>query len=67
MILDTTVLVDLQREFRRGEPGAASRFLEAAGDESVLITFIPPRDTPMNTNRSHCSFCQAVCLPDVRI
>ena len=39
MILDTTVLVDLQRELRRGQPGAANRLLEALGDTPVFITF----------------------------
>jgi predicted nucleic acid-binding protein len=40
MILDTTVLVDLQREFRREEPGPATRLLETAGDAPLLITFV---------------------------
>ena len=40
MILDTTVLVDLQKELRRGLPAPAARLLEASGDEPVLITFV---------------------------
>lgn len=40
MILDTTVLVDLQKEFRRQQPGAASRLLETSGDALVFITFV---------------------------
>ncbi len=40
MILDTTVLVDLQKEFRREQAGTASRLLETAGDALVFITFI---------------------------
>jgi len=40
MILDTTVLIDLQRELRRGQPGAASRLLEASGLSPVFITFV---------------------------
>ncbi len=39
MILDTTVLVDLQRELRRSKPGAATALLEAlrrrAGEHRV--------------------------------
>jgi len=31
VILDTTVLVDLQNEIRREQPGAASRLLETSG------------------------------------
>ena len=37
MILDTTVLVDLQRELRRKEPGGATALLERFGDEQVAI------------------------------
>ncbi len=40
MILDTTVLVDLQRELRRNEPGGATALLERFGDERVSIAFV---------------------------
>jgi tRNA(fMet)-specific endonuclease VapC len=40
MILDTTVLVDLQRELRRQLPAAATRLLETSGDVPVFITFV---------------------------
>ena len=40
MILDTTVLIDLQKELRRDQPGAASRLLERSGDEPAFITFV---------------------------
>lgn len=40
MILDTTVLVDLQRELRRGEAGSATRLLEEVRDSEVAITFV---------------------------
>jgi predicted nucleic acid-binding protein len=40
MILDTTVLIDLQRELRRDEPGVASRLLEGSGETPVFITFV---------------------------
>lgn len=40
MILDTTVLIDLQRELRREQPGAASRLLERSGQTPVFITFV---------------------------
>jgi predicted nucleic acid-binding protein len=40
VILDTTVLVDLQKEIRREQPGAASRLLETWGDAPVLTTFV---------------------------
>ena len=40
MILDTTVLMDLQRELRRSKPGAATALLEHFADEQVSITFV---------------------------
>ena len=40
MILDTTLLIDLQRELRRDRPGAASRLLEHSEDAPVFITFV---------------------------
>jgi len=40
MILDTTVLIDLQRELRRGEHGSASVLLAKAGDDEVAIAFV---------------------------
>ena len=40
MILDTTVLVDLQKELRREEPGAATRLLETSGEAPVFISFV---------------------------
>jgi hypothetical protein len=40
MILDTAVLIELQKEFRRGRRGAASRLLETSGDAAVFITFV---------------------------
>jgi predicted nucleic acid-binding protein len=40
MILDTTVLVDLQPEIRRGQPGPATRVLQASGDGPLLIGFV---------------------------
>jgi len=38
--LDTTVLLDLQKELRRGKPGAATRLLETSGDAPVFISFV---------------------------
>jgi predicted nucleic acid-binding protein len=40
LILDTTVLVDLQKELRRERPGPATRLLEACSDQPVYITFV---------------------------
>jgi tRNA(fMet)-specific endonuclease VapC len=40
VILDTTVLVDLQKELRHEKPGAATRLLETSGDAPVFISFV---------------------------
>lgn len=40
MILDTTVLVDLQRELQRSRPGDAMGLLESISDEQVSIAFV---------------------------
>ncbi len=40
MILDTTVLVDLQRELRGAAAGRASALLEQLGDEEIATTFV---------------------------
>ncbi len=39
MILDSTFLVDFEREMRRKEHGPAGRFLESKGNEGLCITF----------------------------
>jgi len=39
VILDSTFLVDLEREQRRRQPAGAVRFLEVCGDASLAITF----------------------------
>jgi predicted nucleic acid-binding protein len=40
MILDTTVLVDLQKEIRREQAGAATRLLETFETDPVFITYV---------------------------
>lgn len=39
MILDSTFLVDFEREVRRGEAGPAVKFLEARPEATLAITF----------------------------
>ena len=40
MILDTTVLVDLQKEFRRQQPGPATRLLQTSGETACFVSFV---------------------------
>lgn len=39
MILETTFLIDLERELRRGETGAAHEFLEQYPNDPLHVTF----------------------------
>ena len=39
LILETTFLVDLERELGRGRPGPAQTFLETHGKTNLFITF----------------------------
>ena len=39
MILDSTFLVDYEREVRRSDSGPATRFLERHANEPLMITF----------------------------
>jgi len=39
MILDSTFLIDFEREAKRSEIGPATRFLERHADEPLMITF----------------------------
>jgi predicted nucleic acid-binding protein len=40
LILETTFLIDLEREHRRGTPGPAVSFLEASPDARLYLPFI---------------------------
>lgn len=39
LILETTFLIDLEREHHRGAPGAAVSFLETNGDARLYLSF----------------------------
>jgi predicted nucleic acid-binding protein len=40
VILDTTVLIDLQRELRKARPGPVSALLEASRETEIFLTFV---------------------------
>jgi len=40
LILETTFLIDLEREHHRGTPGPAVAFLEANGDARLYLSFV---------------------------
>jgi len=73
VILETTFLVDLERELARGEVGPAQVFLESRAAEPLFITFtiagelaagVPPNDR-RRWERLIEPFETLACTPDV--
>jgi predicted nucleic acid-binding protein len=73
LVLETSFLVDLEREVVAGEPGPAHRFLEAHENHQLLITFtvagelaIGPKLNERGTWEALVSpFEVLACTPDV--
>ncbi|HET7293939.1 MAG TPA: type II toxin-antitoxin system VapC family toxin [Vicinamibacteria bacterium] len=71
MLLDTTVLVDLQRETRRQRPGPANRLLTASADSKVSIAFVTWMEFAEGFGDGHRGACERflsvfdVLWPDV--
>ncbi len=63
MILDTTVLVDLQRELRRAKPGVATALLERFADEQVSIVFVTWMEFAEGFNDSDREDCERFLAP----
>ena len=58
MILDTTVLVDLQRELRRDELGRACTLLDQVGDAEVAIAFVTWMEIAEGFGRDKSEACE---------
>jgi predicted nucleic acid-binding protein len=73
VILETTFLVDLERELVRGEPGAAQAFLDGHSAERLFITFVTagelaagvPLDSRPRWAQGLARFEVLPCTPDV--
>src|SRR5262249_58327065 len=63
MILDTTVLVDLQRELRRSRPGPAAALLARAGDASIFIAFVSAMEFAEGFGDDERSRCERFLSP----
>ena len=63
MILDTTVLVDLQREFRRGQPGPATRLLQDVGETACYLSFVTWMEIAEGFGDGERNPCERFLLP----
>ncbi len=63
LILDTTFLVDLQREHVRGAPGPATAFLDARPDANLYLPFVVPGELAAGVAGAHRDRCEAFVAP----
>lgn len=52
LIVETTFLIDLEREHNRGTPGSAMAFLEANGDTRLYLPFVVAGELGAGTSLS---------------
>jgi tRNA(fMet)-specific endonuclease VapC len=53
LILETTFLIDLEREHNRDIPGRAVAFLEANGDANLYLSFVVPGELAAGMSAAH--------------
>ena len=53
LIVETTFLIDLEREHRRGSPGGAVAFLDASEDARLYLPFIVAGELAAGTSLSN--------------
>ena len=63
LILETTFLVDLEREHHRGSPGAAVAFLETHDRAKLYLPFIVPGELAAGASLSDRSRWEAFLAP----
>lgn len=63
LILETTFLVDLEREHHRGSPGPAVAFLETHDRAKLYLPFIVPGELAAGTSLSDRSRWEAFLAP----
>jgi tRNA(fMet)-specific endonuclease VapC len=63
LILETTFLIDLEREVRRGTPGAAVAFLERKAAAALHIAFVTAGELAAGSNLRHRDSWQKFLLP----
>ena len=63
LILETSFLIDLEREHHRGAPGAAVAFLEANGDARLSLPFIVAGELAAGTSLADRARWEAFLAP----
>ena len=63
LILETSFLIDLEREHNRGEPARAAAFLEANGDAYLYLPFVVPGELAAGTSMAHRDRWEALVAP----
>jgi predicted nucleic acid-binding protein len=63
LILETSFLIDLEREHNRGSPGRAIRFLEANGDIRLYLSFIVAGELAAGTSLADRARWEAFLAP----
>ena len=63
LILETSFLIDLEREHHRGAPGAAVAFLEANGDARLYLPFIVAGELAAGTSLADRARWEAFLAP----
>ena len=63
LILETSFLVDLEREHHRGTPGRAVAFLEANPDANLYLPFVVPGELAAAVAMAHRDRWEAFVAP----
>jgi len=63
LILETTFLVDLQREHGLGTPGRATAFLAAHPEANLYLPFVVPGELAAGVSNAHRDRCEAFVAP----
>ncbi len=63
LIVETSFLIDLEREHNRGTPGRAVSFLEGNGDARLYLSFIVAGELAAGTSLADRSRWQAFLAP----
>ena len=63
LILETSFLIDLEREHNRGAPARAAAFLEANGDANLYLPFVVPGELAAGVSMAHRDRWEAFIAP----
>ena len=63
LILETSFLIDLEREHHRGAPARAAAFLEANGDANLYLPFVVPGELAAGVSMARRDRWEAFIAP----